>query len=111
MKIIRYEDSKGYIQYAETRSDGLHYRLDGALYGTLLATGEKAEVARLLAPLEPAAILCIGLNYRHHAAESGAKIPERPILFVKGNNTLQHPGSPIVLPTHLASHEVDYECE
>jgi len=111
MKIIRYEDSSGRILYGETRADELHYRLEGSLFDNLRATGEKATVARLLAPLEPAAILCVGLNYRHHAEESGAKIPERPILFVKGNNTLQHPGGPIVLPTHLASHEVDYECE
>ncbi len=111
MKIIRYQDSSGIAHYAEQRADGSHCRLEGTLFGTLRATAEKADVVRLLAPLEPAAILCVGLNYRHHAEESGAKIPERPILFVKGNNALQHPGGPILLPTHLASHEVDYECE
>jgi 2-keto-4-pentenoate hydratase/2-oxohepta-3-ene-1,7-dioic acid hydratase in catechol pathway len=35
----------------------------------------------------------------------------RELLFVKGLNTLQHPGDPIFIPTHLASDEVDYECE
>lgn len=39
------------------------------------------------------------------------KPPELPVLFVKGINTLQHPDDPIRLPTHLASDEVDYECE
>jgi 2-keto-4-pentenoate hydratase/2-oxohepta-3-ene-1,7-dioic acid hydratase in catechol pathway len=36
---------------------------------------------------------------------------KRPILFLKSPNTLQNPGDPIEIPTHLASHEVDYECE
>ncbi len=73
--------------------------------------GETADVQKLLAPIVPSAILCIGLNYKHHAAESGMTPPPIPILFVKGNNTLQNPGDPIEIPTHLASTEVDYECE
>ena len=56
-------------------------------------------------------ILCIGLNYRRHAEETNAPIPEFPVLFMKGPNTLQNPGDPILLPTHLKSDEVDYECE
>jgi 2-keto-4-pentenoate hydratase/2-oxohepta-3-ene-1,7-dioic acid hydratase in catechol pathway len=55
--------------------------------------------------------LCIGLNYRHHAAESNAKIPQFPILFMKGAGTVQNPGDPIELPTRLRSDKVDYECE
>lgn len=39
------------------------------------------------------------------------KPPEFPVLFAKGLNTLQHPGDPILIPTALPSHEVDYECE
>jgi 2-keto-4-pentenoate hydratase/2-oxohepta-3-ene-1,7-dioic acid hydratase in catechol pathway len=111
MKIIRYADARGAIHLAETRPDGGNYRLEGTLFGALHPTAEVAQVQRLLAPLEPAAILCIGLNYRRHAEECGAKLPERPVLFVKGNNALLHPGAPILVPTHLASHEVDYECE
>src|ERR1700731_4401507 len=68
-------------------------------------------MVKLLAPLEPLVILCIGLNYRKHAAETGAKIPEYPVLFVKSLGALQNPGDPIVLPTRLRSDEVDYECE
>ena len=68
-------------------------------------------MAKVLAPIVPAAILCIGLNYRHHAEESGAKIPSFPILFMKGGNSLQHPGDPIEIPSHLSSEEVDYETE
>ena len=41
----------------------------------------------------------------------GMKAPEQPILFVKGLNTVQHPGDAIQIPTALPSTEVDYECE
>jgi 2-keto-4-pentenoate hydratase/2-oxohepta-3-ene-1,7-dioic acid hydratase in catechol pathway len=68
-------------------------------------------MVKILAPIEPRVILCIGLNYRKHAEETGAKIPEWPVLFLKSPNTLQNPGDPIVLPTKLRSNEVDYECE
>ncbi len=111
MKIIRYTDSKNIVHYGAEQPDGSTLRIAGDIYGAYSITAEKAEVVRLLAPIVPTQILCIGLNYRQHAAETGAKIPERPILFVKGINTLQHPGAPIEIPTRLASHEVDYECE
>lgn len=110
MKIIRYSDSAGAIHYAR-EAGGSHERLNGELFGELTPTGETADVRKLLAPLVPAAILCIGLNYRHHAEETKAKLPEFPILFIKTPNTLQNPGDPIHLPTALASHQVDYECE
>ena len=59
----------------------------------------------------PTSILCIGLNYKHHAAESGMQAPAQPILFIKGVNALQNPGDPIMIPTFMPSEEVDYECE
>jgi 2-keto-4-pentenoate hydratase/2-oxohepta-3-ene-1,7-dioic acid hydratase in catechol pathway len=111
MKLIRYLDSAKVIHYAAEQPDGSAIRLDGDPFSGLRPTGERAAIARLLAPIVPAQILCIGLNYRRHAEETGAKIPERPILFAKGVNTLQHPGAPIEIPVHLPSHEVDYECE
>ncbi len=57
----------------------------------------------------PSKIICIGLNYRDHAAESGMAIPERPLIFSKWPNTLIGPGDAIVLPT--LSDQVDYEAE
>jgi 2-keto-4-pentenoate hydratase/2-oxohepta-3-ene-1,7-dioic acid hydratase in catechol pathway len=74
-------------------------------------TSEVATVKKLHAPLQPTMIFCIGLNYRKHAEETGAKIPEYPVLFCKGPNTVQNPNDPIELPTFLKSDEVDYECE
>ena len=52
----------------------------------------------MLAPVVPTAILCIGLNYRRHAAEGNAPIPKWPVLFMKSPAAVQNPGDPIVLP-------------
>ena len=111
MKIIRYLDRSGRVHHASQQPDGRALRIEGDIFGSPVVTKEVADVAKLLAPIVPAQILCIGLNYRHHAAEAGAKVPDRPVLFVKGINTLAHPGDPILLPRHLRSDEVDYECE
>src|SRR5690242_8772589 len=58
-----------------------------------------AAAAKLLAPVpDPEKIICVGLNYRDHAAESGAAIPAEPVLFSKFATTLIGHGEPIVLP-------------
>jgi 2-keto-4-pentenoate hydratase/2-oxohepta-3-ene-1,7-dioic acid hydratase in catechol pathway len=65
---------------------------------------------RLRAPVpDPRKVICIGLNYRDHAAESGAAIPNEPVLFSKFPTAIIADGDPIVLPP--VSQEVDYECE
>ena len=111
MKIIRYRNSRGEVGHAELRGDGGAFRIEGDIFGDYSVTTEKAEIAALLAPVKPTSILCIGLNYRQHALETNAPIPKHPILFVKGPGTLQDPGGPIVLPRHLRSDQIDYECE
>ncbi len=113
MKIIRYLDPDGATRFGGTSSpDSDEYRvLAGDPLGAHELTAEPCDIAKLLAPVEPTQILCIGLNYQRHADESGIKVGPDPVLFVKGVNTLQHPGDPIVLPRHLESTEVDYECE
>jgi len=57
----------------------------------------------------PGKIICIGLNYRRHAIESGMAIPTLPILFSKFSNTIAAPGEQIVLPANAI--EYDYEAE
>jgi 2-keto-4-pentenoate hydratase/2-oxohepta-3-ene-1,7-dioic acid hydratase in catechol pathway len=109
MKIIRYEDPSGAFRYGNEQSDGKVLELSGDLFGSLKSTGKTAEVKRRVAPVASTNLIGIGLNYRRHAEESGAKIPERPIVFIKLPNSLQNPGDPIVLPG--SSQEVDYECE
>jgi 2-keto-4-pentenoate hydratase/2-oxohepta-3-ene-1,7-dioic acid hydratase in catechol pathway len=65
----------------------------------------------LLAPLRPPVILCIGLNFRAHAEETGQPTPDFPVLFMKSPWVTQDPGGPILIPTHLPSTKVDYEAE
>lgn len=57
----------------------------------------------------PGKIVCIGLNYRDHAAETGQALPEAPLIFGKFGNTLIGPGDPIVIPGVVT--EADYEAE
>jgi 2-keto-4-pentenoate hydratase/2-oxohepta-3-ene-1,7-dioic acid hydratase in catechol pathway len=111
MKIIRYQDSRNNILYAALQADGTALELSGDIFGNYSATDKPAEVAKVLAPVMPPAILCIGLNYRQHAIETNLPIPEYPVLFMKNPSAIQHPGDPIVLPRKLRSDEVDYEVE
>lgn len=106
MRLTRFQNQQGRVHYAANGN-----RIEGDIYGDYSVTDEKAEVFKLLAPVQPTGILCVGLNYKQHAAESGMKVNEWPVLFTKSLNTLQHPGDPIELPVHLKSDEVDYECE
>jgi 2-keto-4-pentenoate hydratase/2-oxohepta-3-ene-1,7-dioic acid hydratase in catechol pathway len=110
MKIIRFL-AAGREHLGRLHDDGHTTLLEGDLFGGLRDTGTPATVDTLRAPLEPRDILCIGLNYKKHAAESGAEPPAHPVLFMKNSGTLQHPGAPIVLPRRLRSDQVDYECE
>lgn len=61
-------------------------------------------------PIErPGKIVCVGLNYRDHAEEQGAALPEEPLLFAKFPNALIGPGDPIVIPPLVT--KCDYEAE
>jgi 2-keto-4-pentenoate hydratase/2-oxohepta-3-ene-1,7-dioic acid hydratase in catechol pathway len=61
-------------------------------------------------PIErPSKIVCVGLNYRDHAEETGSQLPAAPLLFAKWTTSLIGPGEPILLPSE--SSQVDYEAE
>ena len=64
---------------------------------------------RLLAPVTPSKILCVGRNYKDHATELGNDVPKAPMLFLKPPSSLLAPGGTIVMPP--ASARVDYEGE
>jgi 2-keto-4-pentenoate hydratase/2-oxohepta-3-ene-1,7-dioic acid hydratase in catechol pathway len=110
MRIIRHLTPSG-PAYAALQPDGSAREIAGDILGQHHATDKVVKPGKLLAPIVPSNILCIGLNYKKHAEEGGRGVPERPMLFIKSGNTLQNPGDPIEIPTHLASSEVDYECE
>jgi len=69
-----------------------------------------ASAAKLLAPIaRPGKVLCIGLNYRDHAAESGMEVPTSPILFSKFATSIVGPGDNVVIPRGCV--QPDYEAE
>jgi 2-keto-4-pentenoate hydratase/2-oxohepta-3-ene-1,7-dioic acid hydratase in catechol pathway len=111
MRILRCLTEDGQVVFAAQQADGSTTLLRGNLYGDRQATDTPIRPAELLSPIDPTMIWCIGLNYRRHAEETGAKIPERPVVFAKGPNAVLAPGAPIEIPRVLASDEVDYECE
>ena len=71
-------------------------------------TFELDEV-KLLAPVTPSKIVCVGRNYREHAAELGNKMPDEPLLFLKAPSAVIASGDSIELPT--ASQQVEHEGE
>jgi 2-keto-4-pentenoate hydratase/2-oxohepta-3-ene-1,7-dioic acid hydratase in catechol pathway len=112
MRIVRFLDENDQVCYGHDFREGQATLLKGELLAELQDRGERIFVKKLLAPLQPVAILCIGLNYRQHAAETGTKLPEYPVLFMKNPAAIAHPGDPIILPTVcLNPPQVDYEAE
>jgi 2-keto-4-pentenoate hydratase/2-oxohepta-3-ene-1,7-dioic acid hydratase in catechol pathway len=69
-----------------------------------------AAGATLMVPIpRPPKILCIGLNYRHHAIETGMAIPDYPIIFTRYPTSLTAHDAPLLRPA--ASHQLDFEAE
>ena len=108
MRIVRFLSS-GTPHYGRQLDAHTAVEIEGGPLGPRRETGRALPIDKLLAPIVPADILCIGLNYREHAAESGSAIPENPVLFIKASNTLNNPFDPIPIPKR--STQVDYEAE
>ena len=67
------------------------------------------EACRLLAPCEATKIVCVGKNYYDHAMEMGEGVPDKPVLFLKAPNTLNHPEGTVHAPAFVE--RLDYEGE
>lgn len=112
MKIARYLDKEHRVAFGVPLDESVAERLEGEPFSGLRRTGERVAVSRWLAPIAPTNIFGIGLNYRAHAAETGAPIPQHPVIFMKPTSTVTDPGAPIELPRScLEGPEVDYEAE
>ncbi|MBM4377908.1 MAG: fumarylacetoacetate hydrolase family protein [Deltaproteobacteria bacterium] len=85
--------------------------LSGAPWEGGVAAGAPVPVTevQLLAPVQPSKVVCVGQNYRKHAAEMGKPVPAEPLLFLKAPSSLNGPGSPILLPA--VSEDVQHEAE
>ena len=94
----------------EPGSDAIRI-LRGTFFEDPVPTGEEVRLddVRLLAPVLPSKLVCVGKNYAAHAAEFGMEVPEEPLLFLKPSTAVIGPGDPIrLLPI---SKRVDYEGE
>jgi 2-keto-4-pentenoate hydratase/2-oxohepta-3-ene-1,7-dioic acid hydratase in catechol pathway len=92
------------------------YDLDGGFFkgvtGAVIENLPQVDLASvsLCSPVpRPGKVICIGLNYRDHAEESGMAIPQSPLIFSKFSSCVTGPGEDIILPA--ASSQVDYEAE
>jgi 2-keto-4-pentenoate hydratase/2-oxohepta-3-ene-1,7-dioic acid hydratase in catechol pathway len=112
MRIIRFLDHEGWENYGIPSDDGDAELLSGGVFGAWVPSGKRAPIARLLAPIAPCNIFCIGLNYSDHATETGAKIPDHPVVFMKPTSAVNHPGGAIPIPA-CCTHgpEIDFEAE
>src|SRR5271167_964044 len=85
--------------------------LGGLPVPTLAVNFEPVPVSalNLLPPVTPSKIVCVGRNYRDHAAELGNEVPKEPLLFFKPPSSVLAPGAPIRIPAQ--SERVDFEGE
>ena len=109
MRILRYRGESGPAW--GILADGTVHALDGDPYGECSAGRPvgRLDEAELLAPCEPRKVICVGLNYAAHAAETGMAAPEFPMFFLKPHTAIANPGDPIRLPS--ISDHVEHECE
>nr|WP_047169028.1 fumarylacetoacetate hydrolase family protein [Sphingomonas sp. Y57] len=117
---IAVDDGDGFRGLAEG-DDGYPGNLASLVEGGEKALRDAADVLRsrgapvdpeaveVLPPLIPGKILCVGLNYADHAAESNMAIPEYPTIFSRFASSIVAPGAPIRLPR--VSKDLDYETE
>src|SRR6266513_4769207 len=116
MKYCRFKHD-GEPQYGIVESVGSHDSITAVIAGPLrpaMADLKKIREIRLneatlLAPVQPSKIVCIGRNYREHAAELGHDVPTEPLIFLKPPSAVLDPGQKIVRPK--ISSRVDHEGE
>ena len=111
MRIVRFSHQDA-IKFGIIDEDELVVLAGDPLFAGFDTTGERVSVRdiALLAPVIPRSkVVCVGRNYRDHAAELGNDVPQAPMLFFKPNTSVIGPGDAIVLPPQ--SQRVDFEGE
>lgn len=110
-KYVRFEEG-GEIRYGRLIEDRIDI-LDGPYFLNAESTGLETfvEQAKLVCPVEPSKIICVGLNYHMHVAQSqsATAAPKNPVLFLKPPSSLLGPNGEIVYPDNCD--RVDYEAE
>jgi 2-keto-4-pentenoate hydratase/2-oxohepta-3-ene-1,7-dioic acid hydratase in catechol pathway len=109
MRIVRFQQGQR-TAYGVWEGEVIH-EIIGSIFGdfTLGQVTHRITNVRLLAPVEPTKILCVGLNFRDHIEEIGFDTPKYPAHFLKPLTTMAGPDDPIVIPR--VAEQVDYEGE
>ena len=109
MKVVSWTSTDGRVERGAL--DGEVIRVLDGDWGGLRPTGATVDAATVAlgSPVTPRSIVCVGLNYRLHAEESGLPVPDQPALFTKLVSSLLSPGGEIVKPD--ATEKLDYEVE
>lgn len=112
MKIIRFLSGDKKILYGAYNQDKPYTAqvIEGDIFGDYRLTGKEAQIAKLLAPLTPANVLALGINYKKHGDETSMSLPDQPLLFLKATTSITGHEAPIVLPA-AGPDCVDYEAE
>ncbi len=110
MRLIRYEMRGAAPRWGWIYQDQVGM-IEGDIFGEFrrLEAQTPLNLVRLLAPVEPSKIVCVGRNYAEHAREQGFEPPEIPMLFLKPPSSIISPGETIILPPQ--SSKVEHEGE
>jgi 2-keto-4-pentenoate hydratase/2-oxohepta-3-ene-1,7-dioic acid hydratase in catechol pathway len=111
MRLVRCRHADRIVTGAVQPGDDVVRILQGTFFEDPIPTGEEVPIddVRLLAPILPSKLVCVGKNYAAHAAEFGMTVPDEPLLFLKPSTAVIGPHDPIrLLPI---SKRVDYEGE
>src|SRR5215467_6132804 len=93
------QSTRGFLDGGSATQDMLGAMVEATKAGKFQPVSHPINSVRLHAPInDPHKFICIGLNYRDHAEESGNPIPKEPPVFPKWNNAIQDPGEPILRP-------------
>ncbi|WBB81996.1 fumarylacetoacetate hydrolase family protein [Micromonospora sp. WMMD882] len=117
MRIARFAHAKGMSFGAVEGEPGVGPQgltvaeIDGHPFGQLQFSGARWALSdvRLLSPILPSKVVCVGRNYADHAAEHGSEVPKEPLLFLKPSTSVIGPRDAIRLP--LFSRQVEHEAE
>jgi len=104
------DSTRGFLEGGVATQETLDAMTEAAKAGRLQPVSHPVASVRLHAPIaDPGKFICIGLNYKDHAAETGNAAPNEPPIFPKWNTAIQDPGEPILRPR--GEKRLDWEVE
>src|SRR5215470_16199769 len=108
MRFARYREAAGEPRYGILEGDTVS-EISGPPWAAWSPAGRSLPLreVRLLAPVAPGKIVCVGRNYAEHAAELGNEVPKDPLLFLKAPSALITEGESIIIPEQ--SNQVEHE--